>query len=99
MMLSWFDAKEAKAFGENLAKFYLDNFKNIENSKSEKIFNKKKFTLLENLKRQIAVYKHCHKLNIYKKAQAGNAFKWHLLQAGLDPDHAEVLTSWVVREL
>lgn len=99
MMLSWFDAKEVKAFGENLAKYYFDNFKNVEDSKSEKIFNKRNIALLENLKSQIAVYKRCNKLNIYKKAQACNAFKWQLLQAGLDPDHAEALTSWVVREL
>ena len=41
---------------------------------------------------QMARFKLEHKLNIYKKAQLGNAFKWALKDAGYDPEFVDQLT-------
>jgi hypothetical protein len=41
---------------------------------------------------KIQQFKINHKLNIYKKAQLGNAFKWKLLEANYDQTLVDELT-------
>ena len=41
---------------------------------------------------KMALFKREHKLNIYKEAQLGNAFKWSLTDAGYDSKYADQLT-------
>jgi hypothetical protein len=40
-----------------------------------------------------------HKLNIYKKAKLGNAFKWILLEKGYDAQFVDELTKEVILAL
>lgn len=99
MVWAWFDAKEAKAFGADLATFYLARVKTEADAKSRKFVEKKQRILLDKLTQRIVAFRRSHKLNIYKKAQIGNVFKWHLLEAGFDTAYVDELTSWVTHNL
>lgn len=99
MIFVWFDAKEAKAFGADLAEFYLARVQTQQDAKSVKFIENKQRVLLDKLNQRIAIFRRDHKLNIYKKAQVGNVFKWHLLQAGFDTAYVDELTSWIVHKL
>ena len=99
MIFRWFDTQAAKAFGRELADFYISRAgKNSENTRN-KIIEKKQRELLGKLSQKIDLFKSRHALNFLKKAQLGNAFKWHLLDAGLDKSQVDELTSWVTRQL
>jgi hypothetical protein len=99
MIFTWFDAQAAKTIGRELADFYIQRAgKNSKNARG-KIVEKKQKELLGKLSQQIDLCKIRHPLNIYKRAQLGNAFKWHLLDAGLDNAQVDELTSWVTRQL
>lgn len=91
MVLSWFDAREAKEFGVSLAHFYINRIppgdsagKNKSIAKQQEVINK--------MFQQLARFKLEHRLNIYKKAQLGNVFKWTLKDAGYDTEFADQLT-------
>lgn len=99
MVLAWFDAKEAKAFGADLAVFYLARVKTVAEDKTKKFIENKQRVLLDKLTHKIAIFRKSHKLNIYKKAQVVNVFKWHLLEAGFDAAYVDELTSWVTHNL
>ncbi len=91
MVLSWFDAKEAKEFGKSLAQFYIDQIPVGMTGGDKKTLIRKK-EALDKLFNKMAHFKREHKLNIYKKAQLGNAFKWSLEEAGYDPKYVDQLT-------
>jgi len=91
MALGWFDASEAKEFGSTLAKFYIDRIppgdsgeKKPSVAKTQEVINK--------MLQQLDKFKVDHKLNIYKKAQMGNAFKWALKDAGYDSEFVDKFT-------
>lgn len=96
MVLSWFDASEAKQFGHALAQFFMEKTCVEESRKSSKAASKKQIDLLFKLEQQVNAFKSRQRLNIYKKAQFGNAFKWTLKEAGFDPAYVDELTSWVM---
>ena len=48
---------------------------------------------------EVAEFKAAHKLNIYKKAQLGNAFKWTLKEAGYQASDVDALTVLLMRQL
>jgi hypothetical protein len=98
MILSWFDASEAKKFGESLARFFLENIPPASRI-GDKAFAQKAEKNLKIMADQIAHFKKQHKLNTYKKAQLGNAFKWVLLDAGTAADYTDELTKWLVQRL
>lgn len=99
MIFSWFDTQTAKAFGRELADFYISRAgRNGENARN-KIIEKKQRELLGKLSQKIDLFKSRHSLNFLKKAQLGNAFKWQLLDAGLDKSQVDELTSWLTRQL
>jgi hypothetical protein len=99
MIFSWFDTHAAKAFGCELADFYIFRAgKNRENAR-DKIIEKKQRELLGKLSQKIDLFKSSHTLNILKRAQLGSTFKWRLLDAGLDKSQVDELTSWVTRQL
>jgi len=91
MMLAWFDAREAKHFGASLAKFYIDRIP-LEDLGKKKKRPGKNVEVLNKLVQQIEKFKLDHKMNFFKKAQFGNAFRWALVEAGYDPDFADELT-------
>jgi hypothetical protein len=91
MILSWFDASEAKEFGTTLAHFYINRVPPGDSDGKSKSIAKKQ-EVIKKVFQQMARFKQEHKLNIYKKAQLGNAFKWALNDAGYDPEFVNQLT-------
>ena len=94
-MLFWFDAKAATDFGVSMARMYIDRI-----PLSEKLSEKKLVALsrqvLSKMGRELANFKQGNKLNTYKTAQMGNAFKWELKDAGYDDNQIDKLTEWLV---
>jgi len=45
---------------------------------------------------QVQQFKKDRRLNVYKKAKLGNAFKWSLRDAGYDVDYVNELTEWLM---
>jgi hypothetical protein len=99
MLLSWFDASEAKKFGVSLANYYLEKNPAVLANTKDKFVAKKQEELLNSLLQQTARFKLEHKLNIYKKAQIGNSFKWTLKEAGVAPQYIDQLTGWLMHGL
>ena len=99
-MLSWFDAKNAQQFGATLADFYIERVPAAEagepgkktEKKAEKHADRKKQDALQKMLAQAEIFKINNKLNLYKKAKLGNAFKWKLLDAGYAAELADELT-------
>ncbi|MEB0139361.1 MULTISPECIES: hypothetical protein [unclassified Undibacterium] len=99
MVFSWLNATKAKQFGISLADFYLERSKVDAQAKSSKFVEKKQRELLGKVLQQVVQFKASEKLNVYKKAQLGNVFKWRLLEAGHDRLHADELTRWLMHNL
>jgi hypothetical protein len=95
MVMSWFNASEEKRFGESLARFFMERTPSGEN-RPTKFVAKKQEELLSKLAQQVAQFRTQHKMNIYKKAQLGNSFKWTLRDAGYDSAYVDDLTSWLM---
>ena len=91
MLLAWFDASEARNFGKTLADFYIEKIP--PNSTDQKKIAKKEQDIINKMIKQIAQFKLQHKLNIYKKAQLGNTFKWELRNAGYNTAFTDALTT------
>jgi hypothetical protein len=91
MILRWFDAEEAKKFGASLASFFIDRLPLDTLGKKSKSLTRKQ-EVLNKMFLQIVRFNAEHKLNIYKKAQFGNTFKWTLKDAGYDPAFVDQLT-------
>jgi hypothetical protein len=90
-MIIWFDAREAQKFGTSLAEFFIQRIPLEKPNKKIKSLAKKQ-EVLDKMFLQIHDFKMKHKLNIYKKAKLGNAFKWKLLDADYDPELVDELT-------
>ena len=97
-MLSWFDAGSAKAFGLQLAETFALVLP-LEAKLGDKKFSQKAESALKKMHLMIAEFKRANKLNVYKKAQLGNTFKWRLKDAGLDDAYVDLLTEWLVERL
>jgi len=98
MLLNWFDAREAKVFGETLAKHFAAVAPSAERY-GDKAFEMKTSKVFKQMADQVATFKRQHKLNMFKKAQLGNTFRWHLLDLGLDKHYVDKLTHWLMIEL
>jgi len=96
MALGWFNASEAKEFGITLAQFYMNRIPPGDSDGKNKSIAKRQ-EVLNKLFLQLAQFKRDHKLNIYKKAQLGNVFKWTLKDAGYDPAFVDELTKELMR--
>lgn len=98
MIFSWFDASEAKKFGSELAKFFLERVPRAVD-KTDKQFAQKVDAALAKMLGQIVQFKREHALNMYKKAQLANEFKWTLLDAGIPADYADDITKWLTQKV
>lgn len=98
MILSWFDARQAKEFGTSLAAFFGERIP-ISDRVDEKKFAAKTQKVLGQMAEQIARFKRENKLNTYKKAQLGNSFQWALKEAGFPPDYVTHLTKWLMLQI
>ncbi len=91
-MFNWMDASEAKAFGKSLALFFLDGLPPSAQY-GDKAFAQKADKVLHQMDGQALQFRQTHRLNVYKKAQLGNVFKWTLRDAGVNSDYADQVTT------
>jgi hypothetical protein len=98
MMLHWFDATLAKDFGAALARSFAQGIPVTQNF-GDKAFEMKATKLLKLMAGQVSKFKAENKLNPYKKAQLGNAFRWGLVDAGIPQDYADKLTKWLMLQI
>lgn len=96
-MLPFLDAKAAKAFGTEMAHFYISRLppESLLKEKEKQLAAKAKQTM-ETMAEQITAFKKTNTLNIYKVAQMGNAFKWTLKDAGYSDDYVDKVTQWFI---
>lgn len=100
MVLDWLDATQAKEFGTSLAVFFIekvpaDGIQKVD----DKQFARKTKKVLTTMTTQITEFRKRNSLNIYKRAQLSNAFKWTLKDAGYSTEYINELTMWLVRQL
>lgn len=98
MILSWFDARAAKDFGVMMARFYMDRMP-VNTGLNEKQFAIKSQQVLEKMNHHVIDFRRKNKLNVFKTAQMGNAFKWTLKDAGYDEKYIDKLTEWLVANI
>jgi len=100
MGLNWFDAVKAKEFGTSLGVFFIEK---VPVDSSQKIdddrFARRTKKVLTTMVTQVEEFKKNNSLNIYKRAQLSNAFKWKLKEAGYASEYVNELTMWLVRQL
>lgn len=100
MALSWFDAENAKAFGTSLAILFIEKVPvNDSQTVDDKLFERKTKKVLATMTTKITDFRKTNSLNVYKRAQLGNAFKWKLKEAGYAPEYINELTLWVVKQI
>ncbi|MFZ6691131.1 hypothetical protein [Undibacterium sp. SXout20W] len=97
-MFTWFDASAAKSFGISLADFIIDKMPQEQTQKKNKLMHKRKEVLVKVLA-QVDTFAQTNKLNIYKKAQLGNALKWRLIEASFDREFADEITNMIMTRL
>lgn len=98
MIFDWFNAKSAKAFGATLAKHFVAGVPDPQRY-GDKAFEKKAEKVLKQIAQQVVAFKRQDKLNTFKKAQLGNAFRWGLIDAGFDKSYADKLTQWLMLQV
>jgi hypothetical protein len=95
MVLGWFDARKAKEFGAELARFFIQRVP-LDAQVNEKKFAAKTQEVLGKMSLQVRTFKQGNKVGIYQKAQLGNAFKWTLKDSGYNEAYVEKLTLWLM---
>ena len=98
MVLNWFDAGAASAFGTSLAAFFVQRVP-LDANFSDKKFAAKVQDVLSKMAVQVDRFKAENPLNTYKKAKLGNAFKWALRDAGYQAAYIEKISEWLVLRL
>ena len=98
MVISWFDAKEAEEFGKSLAQFIIERIPLSKDKTKSKALSKQ-LEVVDKLYVQIDQFKSNHKLNVYKKAKLGSAFKFELMNAGYEIDFINKLTKGLMKKL
>lgn len=99
MGLAWFDAKAAKEFGASLANYFAEKMPVSEKNVDDKQFERKSKRTLTAISTQVVEFKKNNSLNVYKRAQLSNTFKWALIEKGYDDKYVNELTMWLVRQL
>jgi hypothetical protein len=94
-VFSWFDAGEAIAFGEKLAEYYDQEWRVLEGKAAHKQEDKRS-KLVAKVLQQAQLFGKAHKLNGYKMAKLGNAFKWKLIDLGHQKELIDLLTKDVL---
>ena len=98
MVLNWLDARAATEFGSTLATFFNQRVP-ADAKLSDKKFAAKTQEVLGKMALQIDRFKVHNKLNTYKKAKLGNAFKWALKDAGYEATYVDKLSEWLMLRL
>ena len=87
-----------KAFGTALANDFIRQVGPARNMPQSK-FAKKADAALARITRDANAFSKTHPLNVYKRAQLTNQFKWTMKDAGFDDEYVDKLTDWLVLKL
>lgn len=98
MLLRWFDAREAKAFGEELARYYDSEWRAIARASESKQEDKQR-KLLARVLQRARQFASEHRLNVYRKAKLSNHLKWTLKDLGHDDELIDRLVKEIVLAL
>lgn len=102
MPFDWFDASSAVQFGESLAQFFIDRIPRDPTTMKGKSAHKqlaKQFDVIDKMYLLIEQFKLNNRLNVYKKAKFGSAFKYKLIDAGYNPALVDSVTGGLLRKL
>lgn len=98
-MIGWFDARAAHEFGQELAAYYMERMPTLAEESEGKRGRATRQEALDGMQLRIAQFKQNNKLNVFKKAKLGNAFRWALQEAGYPPETVSDMTNFVVVNL
>ncbi|HKB60701.1 MAG TPA: hypothetical protein VKC56_11725 [Gallionellaceae bacterium] len=98
MALKWFDASEAEKFGQSLAQLFIAKVPAVIQP-GQKTSIAEQLKVVDQAHMQIEQFKQKNKLNIYKKAKLGSAFKYELMAAGYQAELVDNLTKGVLLKL
>jgi hypothetical protein len=82
-----------------LAVLFIEKIPVDESGVDDKLFARKTKKTLAAMTTKVTEFRKNNGLNIYKRAQLGNAFKWKLKEAGYSPAYINELTLWLVKQL
>jgi hypothetical protein len=98
MIFEWFEINDVEKFGQSLAQFMIKRIPVAAEKRSKKAIAKQLDTV-DKMYLQIEQFKLNNKLNIYKKAKLGSAFKFELLAAGYKPEFVDQVTKGLMQKL
>ena len=100
MGLGWFDAAEAKKFGAEMADLFVERLVPGEAlAPRNKLLKQRAQALNHKITKQVEDFKGNNKLNVYKTAQIGLAFKEALIAAGYEESYVSELTHWLMYKI
>jgi hypothetical protein len=99
MGLNWLDATKAKEFGTSLAVFFIEKIPVNSQVVDDKQFARTTKKVLAAMTLKVIEFKKNNSLNIYKRAQLGNAFKWTLKNEGYASAYIDDLTMWLMKQI
>jgi len=100
MLPRWFDATVAKKFGTDMALLLAqknqEEKEKLSKAKSTRKAEKRHEATFLRIEKELGIFKKDHHLNVYTKAQLGNAFKYTLLDNGFDQEFCDKTTTWLL---
>lgn len=97
-MFGLFKAGPADAFGKELAEFFIERFKSLDDASSKKHAVKVQ-QILSKMALKVDTFKAQHKPGVTQKAKLANSFRWALQDAGLDKAQLEDAVTWLTRNM
>lgn len=97
-MFKWLDAKNAEAFGIEMAKMVKDMVPSDSSINDSKRASKANYSK-EKMQKRLNQFKESEDLNFYKIAKLLNAFKWELKDAGYDAKFTDSFAGWLLTTL
>ena len=98
MTIAWFDSKDAEKFGQFLAHTIIEKIP-LANDKTKHKTLAKQLEVIDKIYLKITEFKTTHKLNIYKKAKLGSAFKFELVNAGYNIEFVNKMTKGLMHKI
>ena len=98
MIIKWFDAGDAEKFGQDLAQFFTQRIP-LASEKEKRKDLARQLEVVDKIYLKIEQFKLNNKLNVYKKAKLGSAFKFELLNAGYEPAFVDQVTKGIMLKL
>lgn len=97
-MFGLFKAGPADAFGKELAAFFMERLKALENVTPKKHAEKVN-DILSKMALKVDKFKQENKPGVMQKAKLANSFRWALQDAGLEKAQLEELVTWLTRKM